>query len=94
MKRIPTSVVLLSLVFLILGNSYITGESQLNISAPSRNLGTPIPTSTLTDDQHSFAPPILLAPFLALPLVVIGICCTMLLLVGVFILTSTRHNRH
>lgn len=94
MKRIPNTVVLLSLVFLILGNVYITGGSRSNMSAAARNLGTPIPTSTLTDDQKSFAPPILLAPFVALPLAVLGICCTMFLLVGVFILSSIRRNRN
>ena len=93
MKRILNIVVLLPVVLLILGNMYITIEAQSTVSILSGNLTAPVPTSTRTDDQKSFAPPGVVATFFALPLVFLGICCTMLLLVGVFILRSIRSNQ-
>jgi hypothetical protein len=80
--------VLMPLILLILVNVHVANALPLTTSIPSGNLITPVPTATLTDDQQSFAPPILLVPFITLPLVVLGLCGTMLLLVVVFILVN------
>lgn len=94
MKRILKIVVSLPLVFLILGNMYITIESQSTISTLSGNLTAPVPTSTLTEDQKEFAPPPLLGTFLVLPPVLLGLCCSIPLLLGMFIFSSIGRNQN